>query len=1119
MANSAQFTNTVKTILESWQGPYEGHCFLVRLQINGYQIAKLRYGLEIADNVIDELITRAIADTKDGPAHITADSNRANGACTFFLTEETETPVEQIATKLEQIAANFMLEYAERMPECGLTLTCGIATIKEGDFEQADASARLACIDSRQHNRSITVFRNEDFEGELKRRELEMKAQAALQEDRFTFLLQPQVDLRTGKIVAAEALARGIGPDGHLVSPAEFIPHMEANGSIAILDFLVYRHVCEFMEQRLKAGKPVVRTSINLSRLHLKDPHRADSLIFMAKEHSIPAELIEFELTETVFLDDMASAREFITKLRAAGHSVAIDDFGTGYAGLNIWQELDFDMVKLDRSLLPGNHKNDERTNAILPNMIDIAKKLKVSTICEGAETYDQCALLLDLGCDYVQGYYYSKPLAPTQFYETYEQNNGAFTPIETSLIKTVSAHKEDNERAEDGISRRAKIVSSPWAIVVIAALTVILAASGILMVNNFVMRDTFNESVKTNAAELAAGNAATAHTKLSDITNNLDIVARFFESRPNGFNMDEMRRFMDALNRNTESYSAFHYSSIEEIEESTDSNSLWRAKLRGMQDGVITTSDVFVSYETDGESSFAIGSPLIIDGKLTGIAWATIEVSKLFNEEIANASPYGDVETYFVADDAGSVLALHGAELPEDCLDEITSASANCTAPTAFELEFHNETHYVALAPMGINNWRVGYILNANGADAVSRNLTNVSQISIVASVLLILTCAAAALFMIRQSDKKRRIEQERYRLLENFADVVLFEYESKTDLMQFTPNAKQLFGTNRHILPNFTQQHLRRVVFPADQSIVETILKENVRTPHNEVRFRARFTEGSGWFWLLCQYRYLEQDDGSTIVIGKVSDIDTVRRKIEQATLKAQTDSGTGLLNKNATETAIANRMAEEEYGALLVIDMDNFKQVNDEHGHAEGDAALRVVSLCLEETFHKADIVGRIGGDEFMVYVSNEDDAGKVQASAELLWEKVFFRLATETYQPSLSIGVAFHNGSLKTFSELYRRADIELYRAKDAGKCRVSIDGEITVLCKKSLMNNDSEGDFEMDEDHEVERPGSRTSLPIIKSLMNSTSGQDSASTDANKQTDEAAPAESEDGETK
>lgn len=1079
MANSAQFTNTVKTILESWQGPYEGHCFLVRLQVNGYQVAKLRYGLEIADNVIDELITRAIEDTDGGPAHIIADSNRANGACTFFLTEETEVPVALIATQLEQIAANFLLEYEERMPECGLTLTCGIAAIKEGNLEQADASARLACIDSRQHNRSVTVFRNEDFEGELKRRELEMKAQAALQEDRFTFLLQPQVDLRTGKIVAAEALARGIGPDGHLVSPAEFIPYMEANGSIGTLDFLVYRHVCEFMEQRLKAGKPVVRTSINLSRLHLKDPHRADSLIFMAKEHSIPAELIEFELTETVFLDDMACAREFITKLRAAGHSVAIDDFGTGYAGLNIWQELDFDMEKLDRSLLPGNHENDERTNAILPNMIDIAKKLKVSTICEGVETYDQCALLLDLGCDYVQGYYYSKPLAPTQFYETYEQRNGAFTPIETSLIKTVSAHKEDNEQNEEGGSRRAKIVSSPWAIVVIAALVVILAASGILMVNSTVMRDTFSESVKTNAIELAAGNAATASTKLSDITNNLDVVAGLLEARSGGFDIDEMQRFTEALNKNTDSYTTFHYSSIEEIEESTDETAIWRTKLRGMQDGVITSSDVFVSYKADGNNLFAIGSPLFIDNELMGVAWATIEVSNLFNKEVANASSYGSVETYFITDDQGTILAQCGTDLPADQLDSISSAAAKCTAATAYELKLHDETHYIALAPLGVNDWRVGYLLKADGADAISRNLTNISQASIVASVLLIITCAAVALFMIRQSDKKRRIEQERYRLLENFADVVLFEYDSKTDLMQFTPNAKQLFGTNRHILPHFTQQHLRRVVFPADQSIVETVLKENVRTPHNEVRFRARFTEGSGWFWLLCQFRYLEQDDGSTIVIGKVSDIDTVRRKIEQATLKAQTDSGTGLLNKSATETAIAKRMTEEVCGALLVVDMDNFKQVNDEHSHAEGDAALRVVSLCLEETFRKADIVGRIGGDEFMVYVSNEDDANKVKEAAELLWEKVFFRLATETYQPSLSIGVAFHNGKLKTFPELYRHADIELYRAKDAGKCRVSINGEITILCKKTLMNNGPEGDFETDEEGEAKEPQSKT----------------------------------------
>lgn len=256
----------------------------------------------------------------------------------------------------------------------------------------------------------------------LRRSEIESVMEKALSDGEFTFYIQPKYDVDGGKVVGAEALARWIQPGGKMVSPGEFIPVFEQNQFILQLDEYIFTKVCESLRDRLERGLPVVTISVNVSRVHVRQKNFVSTYRAIKDRCQIPDGLVELELTESIFLENMDRIGGIIRELREAGFGCSIDDFGSGYSSLNALKGLPVSVIKLDREFLLD--EGDTGKGAIIVrSIIQMAKKLEMKTVAEGVETPEQLAFLKDAGCDMIQGFIFSRPLPEPDFARLLEEN------------------------------------------------------------------------------------------------------------------------------------------------------------------------------------------------------------------------------------------------------------------------------------------------------------------------------------------------------------------------------------------------------------------------------------------------------------------------------------------------------------------------------------------------------------------------------------------------------------------------------------------------------------------------------------------------------------------------
>ncbi len=296
-----------------------------------------------------------------------------------------------------------------------------------------------------------------------------------------------------------------------------------------------------------------------------------------------------------------------------------------------------------------------------------------------------------------------------------------------------------------------------------------------------------------------------------------------------------------------------------------------------------------------------------------------------------------------------------------------------------------------------------------------------------------------------VENEQNKLRRSEELYRIFEDFSDAVVFEANPTTDEIRFNPKFAEMFGYASDALGlKSSIARLLQRVSEADRPALESLLNAyRHKTSSGVCEFRMT-TCGVSGIWHRLEYRFLMNDEGLVYrLVGKLTNIDVEKRSFQRLRSKAECDSLTGLYNHESTRSHIERILGAEGYGgdhALLMIDVDDFKRVNDDFGHAEGDCLLIKFADTIHRQFRSTDIVGRVGGDEFVAFVYGTATDELLRAKAAELNEALQYICASDSQERTVtcSIGVSLTHGRPMNFDALFREADAALYRAKEAGK---------------------------------------------------------------------------------
>ena len=274
----------------------------------------------------------------------------------------------------------------------------------------------VALNESRLHpGNDIVYFTKKMLEDAYHEKEISSLFREALRRKEFIVYYQPKVSVKDQKLCGCEALVRW-NRNGQVIPPSEFLPILEKEASICLLDFYVFRKVCEDIRNWLDAGIEPVRVSSNFSRHHLGNPHLTEDILAIMKEYNIDSKFIEIELTESSNFEDKIAMQKFVNGLRQHGISVSIDDFGTGYSTFAAIKDLNVNVIKLDKSLL--DHIGDEKYHdeVVIKNMVNMINELHLEVVAEGVENSKQLDFLQNAKCSIIQGFLFDKPLTKEDF-------------------------------------------------------------------------------------------------------------------------------------------------------------------------------------------------------------------------------------------------------------------------------------------------------------------------------------------------------------------------------------------------------------------------------------------------------------------------------------------------------------------------------------------------------------------------------------------------------------------------------------------------------------------------------------------------------------------------------
>lgn len=415
--NLAKFKGMLK-------GVDTGIGYVVAMNIRHFRFINEIFGEEQADNLLkhiktvldknmekEEFFCREVADT-------------------FFIYLNRKSK-ESVAHRLEKIMGE-IADVSLSQQHHPIFLYCGASEVildESGHINQQEMETRALFAlrqakndpTKKRVNNTICFYDQDVYKQEKLQNYIESNMEQALADEEFRLFLQPKINLKNGTLGGAEALVRWITNKNVVIFPDRFIPLFEENGFCTKLDLYMVEKVCKQMREWIDQGFSAIPVSVNQSKLLFYEDHYVETLCRITEKYQISPELITLEILESLALVDIEALNERITQLREKGFRISMDDFGTGYSSLNTLGKIEIDELKLDRGfLLAASGDNSQRQRLVMEQIIILAKKMNIATVSEGVENKADEQMIKQFGCDYGQGYLYSKPISADDFTRKY---------------------------------------------------------------------------------------------------------------------------------------------------------------------------------------------------------------------------------------------------------------------------------------------------------------------------------------------------------------------------------------------------------------------------------------------------------------------------------------------------------------------------------------------------------------------------------------------------------------------------------------------------------------------------------------------------------------------------
>lgn len=1134
--NYSDFINTAREII--FAADDKAKFAVLYVDITGFQLVNDFYGFAEGNRFLAELekfmseFPRTQICSRVFSDHFLRLAKFYDGLDLFELTSEYEKKFNE-----------FLVHQRENHLNCKLSISGGFCVVNNGasGLIKAIDDANLARKEAKIAQRTIVMWFDDEMRERIKnRKNIEIEIQSALIAKEFCFYLQPKVNLHTGKVIGAEALARWIKKDGTIIYPNDFIPIMEENQSITELDLLIYRQVCKYLKKRIMDNAEPIPISVNISRMHIYQSNVASRIHAIAVEYQIPPELLEFELTETVLLDEFDSAKQIMDELRNYGYKTSIDDFGSGFTGINIWKKLNFDIVKLDRNFIELGEVQPTRNDTVISSIVFVGKKMRTVLICEGVETMEQGKHMRDLGCDAAQGYVFSRPVPPDDFEKILESNGGYYTfpwsdetlrPVKESMyfdenivvdniesplknlvpcdilrmelddkgkILDISSTcceilgcrkkdildglyysdfviKEDLSRFQREINEinekkrsyvEHKIINNNDRIIKIVLYPVKTAGTEHKIIGDVMLFDVTESQNKVKKDSIMN----TFYKQVYDMADCAIVLYKESTKRKGAYQCIDLNRYAmevfgfsdkeSAVSEGTDIISDFilpediieYVPILSRMREPGDSAPLkFRIKrLDGEIRQIMGTLKLFI--DNNGNKYF-LGVLLdntnqeIIDElkekfntvvENTDGNVLTIKINKYNNDVSTRYFTTGLAKTFgYTNEKLRAILAINnGLGLVYEGDHEMITREILKRVSRRENLDISFRVVYKN-GHIGWNNLSASF----NGEDKEGNLVYHGSVIDI-------------SRFKAQESAMMHL--EAKHKLAIEIACLDIWSYDFRTKKLSL-PLSERFSGLalngrteieltdfleNGNIHPDYISEYKNmydRMYNGEEQSEAEVLARVN----------------GGKYEWIKLIARVVSWNNGKpeefVAIATNINEHKIRQEQYKELQNKILRDSLTGIFNRSAAESMIKeeleNMLDDGLISAFLIMDIDNFKEINDTMGHQTGDSVLSNIVSVINSVIPENSIFGRLGGDEFILFVRGVYYESDIYKIAKVICSEVN-RIQVDSsnkLQLSVSIGIAFANKN-SSFEQLYKRADIAMYKIKNKSKNNFGIYSE-------------------------------------------------------------------------